>query len=48
LFQKAVPYLESAYKIDSKNKNVINMLMTCYQTLNETGKAEAIEKELYK
>jgi len=48
LFQKAVPYLENAYKIDSKNKNVINMLMKCYQTLNETGKAEAIEKELYK
>lgn len=48
LFKKAVPYLEAAYKFDSKNRNLINMLMKSYQTLNETGKAEAIEKELYK
>jgi len=48
LFKKAVPYLEAAYKIEPNNRNVINMLMKSYQTLNETGKAEAIEKELYK
>ncbi len=48
LFKKSVPYLETAYKIDSKNRNVMTMLMKAYQTLNETGKAEAIEKVLYK
>ncbi len=48
LFKKAVPYLETAHKYNATNKNVMNMLMKAYQTLNETGKAEAIEKELYK
>lgn len=48
LFKKSVPYLETAYKIDPKNRNVMTMLMKAYQTLNETGKAVAIEKELYK
>ena len=48
LFKKSVPYLETAYKLEPSNRNVMNMLMKAYQTLNETGKAEAIEKELYK
>jgi len=48
LFKKAVPYLEAAYKIEPTNRNVMTMLMKAYQTLNETGKAEAIENELYK
>ena len=48
LFKKSVPYLEAAHKYNKGNRNVMNMLMKAYQTLNETGKAEAIEKELYK
>lgn len=48
LFKKAVPYLEAAHKYDALNRNVMNMLMKAYQTLNATSKAEAIEKELYK
>jgi hypothetical protein len=48
LFKKSVPYLEAAHKYDASNRNVMTMLMKAYQTLNETGKAEAIEKELYK
>jgi tetratricopeptide (TPR) repeat protein len=48
LFKKAVPYLETARKYDPENHNIMTMLMKAYQTLNETAKAEAIEKELYK
>ena len=48
LFKKCVPYLEAARKYDAASRNVMTMLMKAYQTLNETAKAEAIEKELYK
>lgn len=48
LFKKCIPYLESAHKINPSNKNVMTMLMKAYQSLNETAKAESIEKELYK
>ncbi|MGQ9847843.1 MAG: tetratricopeptide repeat protein, partial [Bacteroidales bacterium] len=48
LFKKSLPYLEKAKEIDPKNKNVLNMLLKAYTSLNEKAKAEAIENELYK
>jgi len=48
LFKKSLPYLEKAKEIDPKNKNVLNMLLKAYTSLNEKAKAEAIESELYK
>jgi len=47
LFRKAVVYLEKALELDKKNKNVINMLLKCYQTLNDKTRAEELEKLLY-
>lgn len=47
LFKKAIPYLEEARKYDSKNKNILNMLLKAYTSLNEKVKAEEIEKQLY-
>lgn len=47
LFRKAVVYLEKALDLDKKNKNVINMLLKCYQTLNDKTRAEELEKLLY-
>jgi tetratricopeptide (TPR) repeat protein len=47
LFRKAVVYLEKALELDKKNKNVINMLLKCYQTLNDKSRAEELEKLLY-
>ena len=47
LFGKAVVYLEKALELDKTNKNVINMLLKCYQTLNNTQRAEELEKLLY-
>lgn len=48
LFKKSLPYLEKAKEMDPKNKNVLNMLLKAYTSLNEKVKAEAIESELYK
>lgn len=48
LFKKSLPYLEKAKEIDPKNKNVLNMLLKAYTSLNEKAKAETIENELYK
>ncbi len=47
LFGKSVVYLEKALELDKSNKNVINMLLKCYQTLNDTKRAEELEKLLY-
>jgi len=48
LFKKSLPYLEKARELDPKNKNVLNMLLKAYTSLNDKVKAEAIEQELYK
>lgn len=48
LFKKSLPYLEKAKEINPQNKNVLNMLLKAYTSLNEKVKAEAIENELYK
>ncbi|MCX7862821.1 MAG: hypothetical protein N2449_07480 [Bacteroidales bacterium] len=48
LFKKAVPYLEKAKELDPKNKNILNMLLKAYTSLNDKVKAEQIENELYK
>jgi len=47
LFRKAVVYLEKAHEIDKANKNIINMLMKCHQTLNNQKRSEELEKLLY-
>jgi len=48
LFKKSLPYLEKAHELNPKNRNVLNMLLKAYTSLNEKVKAEAIEQELYK
>ena len=48
LFKKAIPYLEKAKELQPKNKNVLNMLLKAYTSLNDKVKAEQIENELYK
>jgi tetratricopeptide (TPR) repeat protein len=48
LFKKSLPYLEKAHELDPKSKNVMNMLLKAYTSLNEKAKADAIESELYK
>ncbi len=48
LFKKAIPYLESVREIEPKNKNILNMLLKAYTSLNDKIKAEQIENELYK
>ncbi len=48
LFKKAIPYLENAKELEPRNKNVLNMLLKAYTSLNDKIKAEQIENELYK
>lgn len=47
LFKKAIPYLEEALKLNPTNKNIMNMLLKAYTSINETEKANEIEKKLY-
>ncbi|PKP22723.1 MAG: hypothetical protein CVU05_02795 [Bacteroidetes bacterium HGW-Bacteroidetes-21] len=47
LFRKAVIPLEKALAIDKTNKNVINMLLKCYQTMNDSKRSAELEKLLY-
>lgn len=44
--KQALPYFEKAYKIDSKNKNVLNALSGCCFTLNDKANYEKYQKEL--
>lgn len=47
LFRKAVVPLETALGMDKANKNIINMLLKCYQTLNDSKRSAELEKMLY-
>lgn len=48
LFKGSLKYLEKAHELDPSHKNLINILMKVYQSLNETDKAKALEELLYK
>lgn len=42
----ALPYFEKAYKINSKDKNVLEALTGCYFSLNDKTNFEKSKKEL--
>jgi tetratricopeptide (TPR) repeat protein len=42
----ALPYFEKAYKINSKDKNVLEALTGCYFSLNDKTNFEKYKKEL--
>ncbi|WP_264558624.1 tetratricopeptide repeat protein [Flavobacterium sp. N2270] len=43
LFKKALPYFEKAYKFDSENVDIKNILRTCYEALGMKDKATTIK-----
>ena len=43
LFKKALPYFEKAYKFDSSNSELKNILKTCYDALGMKDKAATIK-----
>ena len=47
LFTNAMPYLEKCHSLNDKKRNVMNMLMKIYQTLEMPNKAAAIESKMY-
>jgi tetratricopeptide (TPR) repeat protein len=46
LFRKALPYLERAHEIDSKDKDTMIALKELYARLNMKDKSDQIKKEL--
>lgn len=46
LFKKALPYAQKAYTLDSKNKNVLEMLSGIYFGLNDLDKSNQYKAEL--
>lgn len=45
-FKQALPYFEKAYKINPKDKNVLEALSGCYFSLNDQANFEKYKKEL--
>jgi len=46
LFAKALPYLEEAYALDSKDKNTLLSLKQLYYMNEDYAKSEAMKKEI--
>jgi len=46
LFRQALPYMQKAYKLNSKRRDVLSGLAGIYFSLNELDKSQEIKKEL--
>ncbi len=47
-FKEALPFMEKAYKYNSKNKNVLKALVNIYTNIDMKNKSEKLRKELEK